>query len=103
MKYTALFQDGPLGGQYRELSEREHIIRVPVMPRCNLADYGRDVPVPPLEVETYELVGYASSGMTLAYRWVNPAEGLRAEVKRLRAKVVEAQDKLRDVQRGLSC
>jgi hypothetical protein len=102
--YTAIFRDGPLGGQYREVSQADHTFRVMVPPPIRATGYYAHHVGPCLELpepEVYELVGAA--GPVLDYRWVNPAEALRAEVRRLKAKLTKAQEQLRDVQRSLLC
>lgn len=95
MHYTAIFRDGPLGGQYRELNERLPVFRALSMPRLGAAAFARGVTdvAPMLTEEVYDLEG-TWHGTVLEYRWRNPAESLRAENKRLRAQLDEAKASL---------
>jgi hypothetical protein len=101
--YTAIFRDGPLGGQFREVPGADHMFRVMVPPPIRVTDYAHHVG-PCLELpepEVYELVGAA--GRMLDYRWVNPAASLRDEVKRLRRQVSELTRRIDDAKDALGC
>ncbi len=93
MTYTAIFRDGPLGGQYREVMHADYVILVPAFRRISVSQYETAVeePVLPLD-EEYRLEG--ARGSLLEYRWVNPADPLRSEVARLRDKIAKAKEAL---------
>jgi hypothetical protein len=101
MSYTAIFRDGPLGGQFREVPKPDRRVLVPALLPASY--YTGPVDLFPAfhEVEEYELVG--GTGRTLEYRWVNPATALRAEVKALKAENEGLRLVIASAKRELSC
>lgn len=97
MSYTAIFRDGPMGGQTMQVERPDYTLRVPVVPRIDVTALGDTEKRyiyggGPEEPELYELVG--GTGRYLEYRWVNPSSALRRENERLRAQIAKAREAL---------
>lgn len=102
MSYRAIFLDGPLGGQFREVPFPDHTFRVQVQPTISPYEAAANVPLELGEPETYELTRASGAGL-LEYRWVNPAAFLRDEVKRLRRQVAELTERIDNAKDALGC
>jgi len=89
--YTAVFRDGPLGGQFREMPDARPIVQVPVFRQPAYTDerYSGGSPITSFDAEEYQLMG--TYGRMLEYRWRNPADSLRDENRLLREKIAGAR------------
>lgn len=103
MTYTAIFKDGPLGGQFREIETAERVIRVPSYSRIDVSSFSSYPPYPEMvtTMEEYELAG-VWYGRTAEYHWRNPAKHLRKQNERLlrengelRLRIAAAQEALK--------